>query len=39
VDEQIFVARSKHKAAAQLQRIFAQAMLLVSRSLCPLACL
>ena len=39
VDEQIFVARSKHKAAAQLQRIFAQAMLLVSCGLGPLACL
>ena len=39
VDEQIFVAWRKHKAAAKLQRVFAQAMLLVSRSFCPLACL
>jgi hypothetical protein len=39
VDEQIFVPRRKHKAAAKLQRIFAQAMLLVSRGLCSLTCL
>jgi hypothetical protein len=39
VDEKVFVAWRKHKAAAKLQRVFAQAMLLMSRSLCPLACL
>ena len=37
MDEEIFVSGSKHKAAAELQRIFAQAMLLVSRGFCPLA--
>jgi hypothetical protein len=37
VDEQIFVSRSKHKAAAQLQRIFSQPMLLVSCCLGPFA--
>jgi hypothetical protein len=33
VDEEIFVSRRKHKAAAELQRIFAQAMLFVAGSL------
>jgi hypothetical protein len=33
VDEEIFVSRRKHKAAAKLQWIFAQAMLFVSGSL------
>ena len=37
MDEQVFVAGSKHEAAAKLQRIFSQAMLLVSCGLCPLA--
>ena len=37
VDEEIFVAGSKHKAAAKLQRIFAQPMLFVSCGLCPFA--
>ena len=39
MDEQIFVPGRKHKAAAELQRILAQAMLFVSCGLCPLACL
>ena len=39
VDEEIFVPRRKNKAAAKLQRIFAQAMLLVSCGLGPFACL
>jgi hypothetical protein len=37
MDEEIFVARRKNKAAAKLQRIFSQAMLFVSCGLCPLA--
>lgn len=37
MDEQVFVPGCKHKAAAELKRIFAQAMLFVSRSLCPFA--
>ena len=37
MDEQVFVAGRKHKAAAELKRIFSQAMLLVSCGLCPLA--
>jgi len=38
MDEEIFVSRRKHKAAAKLQRIFSQAMLLVSCGLGPFAC-
>jgi len=38
VDEQIFIARRKHKAAAKLQRIFPQAMLLMSCGLGPFPC-
>jgi hypothetical protein len=38
MDEQIFVPRRKHKAAAKLQRIFSQAMLLVSCGLGPFTC-
>jgi hypothetical protein len=30
VDKQVFISRSKHKAAAELQRVLTQAMLLVS---------
>lgn len=37
MDEKIFVPGRKHKAAAELQRIFAQPMLLVSRRLGPFA--
>jgi hypothetical protein len=37
VDEEVFVSGRKHKAAAKLERIFAQAMLFVSCGLCPLA--
>lgn len=37
MDEEVFVARSKHKAAAKLKRIFTKAMLLVSCCLCPFA--
>jgi hypothetical protein len=37
VDEEVLVAGSKHKAAAELKRIFAQAMLFMTRSLCPFA--
>ena len=37
VDEQIFVAGGKHKAASKLQWIFSQAMLFVSCGLCPFA--
>lgn len=37
VDEQVFVPGSKYKTAAKLQRIFSQAMLLVSCGLGPLA--
>jgi hypothetical protein len=33
MDEEVFIPGCKHKAAAELQRIFAQPMLLVSRSL------
>jgi hypothetical protein len=37
MDEEIFVPRRKHKAAAKLQRIFSQAMLLVSCGFCAFA--
>ena len=37
MDKEIFVPRSKHKAAAKLQRIFSQPMLLVSCCLGPFA--
>ncbi len=37
MDEKIFVPGSKYKTAAKLQRIFSQAMLLVSCSFCPFA--
>jgi hypothetical protein len=37
MDEKVFVPGGKHKAAAKLQRIFSQAMLLVSRGLGPFA--
>jgi hypothetical protein len=33
VDEEVFIARRKHKAAAELERIFSQAVLFVSGSL------
>lgn len=39
MDEEIFVARPEHKAAAELKRIFAQAMLFVSCGFCPFASL
>jgi hypothetical protein len=39
MDEQIFIPGRKHKAAAKLQRIFAQPMLLVSCGLCAAASL
>jgi len=39
VDEQILVPGGKYKAASKLQRIFSQAMLLVSCGLGPFACL
>jgi len=38
MDEQIFVPGGKYKAASKLQRIFSQAMLLVSCGLGPFAC-
>jgi hypothetical protein len=37
MDEQIFIPGSKDKAAAKLERILSQPMLLVSRSLCAAA--
>lgn len=37
MDKEVLVAGSKHKAAAELKRIFAQAMLFVSGGLCPFA--
>ena len=37
MDEQVFVPGSKYKTAAKLQRIFSQAMLLVSCCLCAFA--
>jgi hypothetical protein len=37
MDKEVFVSRRKHKAAAQLQRVFAQAMLLVASGLGALA--
>lgn len=33
MDEEVFIARRKHKAAAELERIFSQAVLFVSRGL------
>ena len=37
MDEEVFVPRREHKAAAELKRIFSKPMLLVSSGLCPLA--
>jgi hypothetical protein len=37
MDEQVFVSRGKHKAAAKLQRIFSQTMLFVARRLGSIA--
>src|SRR5262249_6732134 len=37
VREQVFVSRSKHKTSAELEGVFAQAMLAHTKSLCALA--